>query len=380
MRTGIELIKLVLHASGPDAAALLTAGMPVAPGPDASSPADSLQQWRMVAARVGLTPEQCAALADWRTRFLHRIDDCYGRRLLQKAQLAQLPGAGGSQWVEALLLQAAESVGYSGALLRLPCCLGCALLQAAGCVAHSHMQLFSTAIGGGKQDKHLQLIRSCVSLLIPWSFHLLFVPRPHLSLRLASIPRCYACSLCAGVRSAGRPGVAAGAECGGGAGRRLRLDGRAAGWPADQGGPQGWGWLGQWPPAPAKLAAHVWQGRRPSAHLQVCTAVAMSHLPTCLPACLQVQAARFLLAGHPFCWNGLSFAHAVASIEPAAPQPQAQQAALPAALPGFPLPQLQSAAPATQPDMSLQLQGQLQAPAALQKQLAELLAACATGT
>jgi len=48
-------------------------------------------------------------------------------------------------------------------------------------------------------------------------------------------------------------------------------------------------------------------------------------LLTCLPACapsagcaLQVQAARFLLAGHPFCWNGLSFAHAVVSMAPAA--------------------------------------------------------------
>lgn len=115
MRTGIELIKLILHASGPDAAALLTANLPVAAGPDAASPADNLQQWRMVAARVGLSPEQRAALADWRTRFLQRIDDCYGRRLLLKAQLAQLPGASGSQWVEALLLQSAESAGYSGA-------------------------------------------------------------------------------------------------------------------------------------------------------------------------------------------------------------------------------------------------------------------------
>lgn len=29
----------------------------------------------------------------------------------------------------------------------------------------------------------------------------------------------------------------------------------------------------------------------------------------------KVQAARFLLAGHPFCWNGLSFAHAVAAMQ-----------------------------------------------------------------
>lgn len=110
---------------------------------------------------------------------------------------------------------------------------------------------------------------------------------------------------------------------------------------------------------------------------------------------LQVQAARYLLAGHPFCWNGLSFAHAVASMHPAAQQ--AQQPALAAALAGLPglsglplpLPQpqppqqLQPAAPpapAAQPELALPLQGQLQAPAALQKQLAELLAACASGT
>jgi hypothetical protein len=30
----------------------------------------------------------------------------------------------------------------------------------------------------------------------------------------------------------------------------------------------------------------------------------------------RVQAARFLLASHPFCWNGLSFSHAVAAMHP----------------------------------------------------------------
>jgi hypothetical protein len=29
----------------------------------------------------------------------------------------------------------------------------------------------------------------------------------------------------------------------------------------------------------------------------------------------KVQAAKFLLAGQPFCWNGLSFAHAVAAMQ-----------------------------------------------------------------
>jgi hypothetical protein len=28
-----------------------------------------------------------------------------------------------------------------------------------------------------------------------------------------------------------------------------------------------------------------------------------------------VQAARYLLAGHPFAWNGLTFAHAVAAMQ-----------------------------------------------------------------
>jgi hypothetical protein len=246
VRTGVELIKLVLHASGPDAAALLTANITVAPGPEASSPADSLQQWRMVAARVGLTPEQRTALADWRARFLRRIDDCYGRRLLLKAQLAQLPGAGGSQWVEALLLQAAESVGYSA----------CALASA-------------------------------------------------------------------------------------------QLDDMVS-----------------------QLGQNVAEERAAISEL-------MSELLDGLLT--KVQAARFLLAGHPFCWNGLSFAHAVTSLE--VPAPQAQQPALPAALPGspLPLPQLSPLAQAAQ-EFQLPLQGQLQAPAALQKQLAELLAACATGT
>lgn len=45
----------------------------------------------------------------------------------------------------------------------------------------------------------------------------------------------------------------------------------------------------------------------------------------------KVQAARFLLAGHPFCWNGLSFAHAVHAMqqEPAAAAAQAPLPPLP---------------------------------------------------
>ena len=38
----------------------------------------------------------------------------------------------------------------------------------------------------------------------------------------------------------------------------------------------------------------------------------------------QVQAARFLLAGHPFCWNGLSFASAVAAMPLPGPLPASQ--------------------------------------------------------
>lgn len=39
----------------------------------------------------------------------------------------------------------------------------------------------------------------------------------------------------------------------------------------------------------------------------------------------KVQAARFLLAGHPFCWNGLSFAHVVATMQQAAVAAAMQQ-------------------------------------------------------
>lgn len=85
VHAGVELVKMVLQASGPDAAALLTANMASA-GHDGTSPADSLHQWQVVALRVALTPDQHAALADWRRRFLQKIDDCYGRRLLHKAQ------------------------------------------------------------------------------------------------------------------------------------------------------------------------------------------------------------------------------------------------------------------------------------------------------
>ena len=86
VHAGIELVKLVLQASGPDAASLLTANLPPL-GPDGASPADSLRQWQLVAARVGLSPAQRLTVSDWKARFLQKIDHCYGRRLLHKAQV-----------------------------------------------------------------------------------------------------------------------------------------------------------------------------------------------------------------------------------------------------------------------------------------------------
>ncbi|KAI3438520.1 hypothetical protein D9Q98_000948 [Chlorella vulgaris] len=186
VHAGIELVKMVLQVKGPDAAALLTAGASCL-GPDGTSPADSPQQWQVVALRVALSPAQRAALADWRRRFLQKIDDCYGRRLLHKAQLTQLPGTSlGSQpqqWVEALLLQAAEGVGFSA------CALACAQLE--GVVA---------ALADNLREE-----------------------------------RATACAM-------------------------------------------------------------------------------MTELLDCILT--RVQAARFLLASHPFCWNGLSFSHAVAAMHP----------------------------------------------------------------
>ena len=205
VRTGIELVKLALTASGPDAAALLTAN--VEPGPCSASPTDSPQQWRMVAHRMVLSPEQRAAVGDWRSRFLQRIKNCYARRMLLRMQMARLPSGdpsgNGSQWAEAVLLQAAEKVGYSGKAVRI-----------------------------------LRAHTNPVALLAGWL-------RPTYAQNLAVGLFCRpspchpAHSLCAGVRPAGWPGGAAGGECGGGAQHRLCLHGRVVGRPADQGG-VGW--------------------------------------------------------------------------------------------------------------------------------------------
>ena len=107
--------------------------------------------------------------------------------------------------------------------------------------------------------------------------------------------------------------------------------------------------------APGGLLAHM---REPCPALTTSPCPAPPSLPP------QVQAACFLLAGHPFCWNGLSFAHAVASMDRVAP--------------ALPLPQPQPVAPApqaAQPQAEARQQA-AQAPAQLQRQLADLLAAC----
>jgi hypothetical protein len=73
---------------------------------DGTSPADSLGQWTVVALRVGLTPDQRTLLASWRLRFLKKIDDCYGRRLLHKAQASGVDGPCRVGWgaIDAMLL------------------------------------------------------------------------------------------------------------------------------------------------------------------------------------------------------------------------------------------------------------------------------------
>ena len=127
MATGIELVKMVLQASGPDAAALLTANLPSV-GADGTSPADSQQQWQRVAARVALTPQQRLILADWRTRYLQQLDDCYGRRVLQKAQVGLGPRPWLRRWCTVVARRAdgvargectSGSPGGSSALLQL---------------------------------------------------------------------------------------------------------------------------------------------------------------------------------------------------------------------------------------------------------------------
>lgn len=260
VRTGLELVKLVLQTSGADAAMLLTAGLPSV-GADGVSPADSLAQWRMVAARVGLAAEQHALLADWRRRFLQKLDDCYGRRLLHKAQLAQLPGASGaapppgqpSQWVEVLLLQAAEGVGYSA------CAMAGTQLEGVLTALRENLRE-ERATAGAMMGELLDSILTKVG----W------------------------------------------------AGRR-------------RGGFQG-ALLPGWDTLTCRPSTYIvnFQGmscRQPGGQplASVSTAARCMTPPSWLILCtrLQVQAARFLLAGHPFCWNGLSFALAAASLAPA---------------------------------------------------------------
>eukprot|EP00887_Chlorella_sp_A99_P004764 scaffold4.g4764.t1 len=126
VQTGVELVKLVLHSKGPGAAQLLEGG--AMDGGSACAPpaaADSLAQWREVAARLALAPSQARAVLAWRDALLLRLDEIYGQRLVLKAQLVQdlaahaaagggAPPAAPPQWAEALLLVAAAGAGYAG--------------------------------------------------------------------------------------------------------------------------------------------------------------------------------------------------------------------------------------------------------------------------
>ena len=233
---------MVLQASGPDAAALLTANLP-AVGADGTSPADSLAQWRMVAARLGLTAEQRALLSDWRRRFLQRLDDCYGRRLLHKAQLAQLPANGGTQpqCVEALLLQVAGGAGGSAAALSRRAASAAAKQRSRDprpwrrslCSAPRRRgrwpsRLLPGLLRTAAQHKgHLPLLMTRLLLVAH--------PYAHPSTHLPTNPACAGrgerrlLRLRAGVRTAGRGGRSAGRQRAGGARRRLHPHVRAAG-------------------------------------------------------------------------------------------------------------------------------------------------------
>lgn len=128
--TGTQLVRAVLGASGPGATQLLQGGGAAPPqqSPGGASeapgslPADSAAQWAQVAARLQLTLGQRAALAAWRERYVQRVDEIYGRRLLLKAQAVQLPSPGKArtlQWAESALLEAASSAGYASPLAAL---------------------------------------------------------------------------------------------------------------------------------------------------------------------------------------------------------------------------------------------------------------------
>lgn len=82
VKSGVEFVKLVLHASGPGAAELLRAGTAVG-----SSAPDSQPQWQQVVQRTRLSPEQMMRVRAWRGAFQTALDDCYGKRLVLKAKV-----------------------------------------------------------------------------------------------------------------------------------------------------------------------------------------------------------------------------------------------------------------------------------------------------
>ena len=97
VQAGIELVKMVHQTTGPEAAQLLTGSLAAGAGggrADGSSadggehqPTDVPRVWQAALERVAPSPQQLTALTQWRMRWLHRIDEVYGRRLLLKAQV-----------------------------------------------------------------------------------------------------------------------------------------------------------------------------------------------------------------------------------------------------------------------------------------------------
>lgn len=111
IKLGIELTKLVLHTNGSDAEVVLHDGAA------ATMPciADAEGLWKGVVEAVTLSPQQVAQVAAWRNTFLARLDAVYKQRMGLKQQALQTPdaAAASSQWAEALLLPAAQTIGYA---------------------------------------------------------------------------------------------------------------------------------------------------------------------------------------------------------------------------------------------------------------------------
>ena len=317
---------MVLQASGPDAAALLTANLPSV-GADGASPADSLQQWQRVAARVALTPQQRLMLADWRARYLQQLDDCYGRRVLQKAQVGPwlrhwhtLPclrwtiiacRAGAVVRGECI---AGRPAGCSSVLLQLGAPLTRPLFHCCCCrcppfpVAAVQITQLPGGSDGGQQSQWVE------ALLLQAAQRSGFSGKP------AAISAAACCWAALGSHGS--------TQCPGGCSAvPLATQAPTAACPQTHQAPA-------LPcPAPATIAAGaacalacvqldgVVSALGESVREERSKASAM--MAELLGRILtQVQAARFLLAGHPFCWNGLSFASAVAAMPLPLPGPQ----------------------------------------------------------